>query len=87
MGRGRKVHENEQDGSKHGKRPYAEATFRSGDWLVFGNEDEGLPADWLADRSEQTLVIPMKNPEARCLNLATAASVVVFEAIRQTEGR
>jgi tRNA(Leu) C34 or U34 (ribose-2'-O)-methylase TrmL len=30
-----------------------------------------------------TLRIPMLNPEARCLNLATAAGVVLFEALRQ----
>lgn len=69
--------------SKVGRRAYTEADFESGDWIVFGNEDEGLPNEWLQAHGERSLRIPMRNPEARCLNLATAASVVIFEAVRQ----
>ena len=71
--------------SKHGKRTYTDAGFREGDYLLFGNESEGLPPEWLERRPGSTLVIGMKNPGARCLNLATAASVVIFEALRQIE--
>jgi tRNA (cytidine/uridine-2'-O-)-methyltransferase len=69
--------------TKFGRRAYTEVNFAADDWLVFGNETEGLPADWLARRPGQTIRIPMLNPRARCLNLATAASVVMFEALRQ----
>ena len=51
-----------------------------------GNEDEGLPPEWLAAHRQQTLRIPMPNPEVRCLNLATAATAVMFEALRQLDG-
>lgn len=68
--------------TRHGRVPYHAAPFRRGDWLIFGNETEGLPSDWLEAHAERTLVIPMLNDEARCLNLATAASVVHLEALR-----
>jgi tRNA (cytidine/uridine-2'-O-)-methyltransferase len=69
--------------SKHGRRPYTGVHYRRGDWLVFGNETEGLPPEWLEAAPGRTLVIPMLNPEVRCLNLATAAAVVLMEAVRQ----
>lgn len=69
--------------TKFGQTPYTEARFRPDDWLIFGSETEGLPPAWLEERPGQTLCIPMPNPQARCLNLATSASVVLFEALRQ----
>lgn len=69
--------------TKCGKREYTEAPFREGDWLVLGSETEGLPAAWLEKYPEQTLRIPMANPSVRCLNLATSAAVVMFEAMRK----
>ena len=69
--------------SKYGYHPYDSVRFEEHDWLVFGNETEGLPANWLEENPKQTLMIPMLNAETRCLNLSTAASVVMFEAIRQ----
>lgn len=66
-----------------GGRPYAEATFRPGDWLFFGTETEGLPPDLWADRPERCLTIPMR-PEARSINLSIAVGVVLYEALRQT---
>lgn len=71
--------------TKFGRRDYTDAAFKQGDYLLFGNETEGLPREWLDARSDQTLFIPMKNPAARCLNLATAASAVIFEAVRQID--
>ena len=65
-------------------RPYDRATFRPGDYLVFGRETRGLPESLLhAAGPERLLTIPMA-PAARSLNLATAAAVVLFEAVRQT---
>jgi tRNA (cytidine/uridine-2'-O-)-methyltransferase len=73
--------------TKSGQTPYTEVGFREGDWLIFGNETEGLPPQWLQRWPERTVRIPMPNPEVRCLNLATAAGVVLFEALRQIETR
>ena len=38
---------------------------------------------WLERYPDQTVRIPMADPAARCLNLATAATVILFEALRQ----
>ena len=64
-------------------RPYYEETFAPGDFLVFGRETRGLPESLLASAGRQRLLtIPMA-PAARSLNLATAAGIVLFEALRQ----
>jgi tRNA (cytidine/uridine-2'-O-)-methyltransferase len=62
---------------------YADARFRPGDWLFFGAETAGLPADLTAGRPERCLVIPM-DPRARSINLAIAVGIVLYEGLRQT---
>ena len=64
-------------------RPYTEAHFAPGDFLVFGRETKGLPESLLRDNLDACLTIPMLNPNVRSLNLATAAAIVLFEALRQ----
>jgi tRNA (cytidine/uridine-2'-O-)-methyltransferase len=64
------------------KRPYWDVQFADGDFLVFGRETKGLPEPLLAAHVDRTLTIPM-SPNARSLNLATAAGIVLYEAIRQ----
>ncbi len=71
--------------TKHGRTAHTQGRFAPGDWLIFGNEDEGLPETWIEEQIDRTLVINMVNPAARCLNLATSVSVVAFEALRQIE--
>lgn len=71
--------------TKFGATPYTAVNYRAGDYLVFGNETEGLPAAWRDACPDRTLAIPISHPEARCLNLASAASAVTFEALRQIE--
>jgi tRNA (cytidine/uridine-2'-O-)-methyltransferase len=69
--------------STRAARSYTDARYRPGDALVFGPESRGLPARWLASEPADRLVrIPIR-PEARSLNLANAAAVGVFEALRQ----
>ncbi len=65
-------------------RPYYDADFEPGDFLVFGRETRGLPESLLmgAAGRQRSLTIPMA-PAARSLNLATAAGIVLFEAMRQ----
>ena len=63
-------------------RPYDGQRFLPGDYLVFGRETRGLPESLLAANRERLLTIPMA-PAARSLNLATAAGIVLFEAMRQ----
>lgn len=71
--------------TKFGQARYDQVQYQPGDWLLLGNETEGLPPEWLARHPSQTVKIPMPNPEARCLNLATSAAVVLFEALRQCQ--
>ena len=73
--------------TKHGQRDYDQVNYADGDWIVMGNETEGLPPEWLSARPERTIRIPMPNPDARCLNLASAAAIVLFEALRQLRAR
>lgn len=54
----------ESDGQLHlltkkARRTYAEATYRDGDFLVFGKESSGLPEDLLARMPERCERIPM----------------------------
>jgi tRNA (cytidine/uridine-2'-O-)-methyltransferase len=64
-------------------RSYTEARFEPNDFLVFGRETKGLPESLLRENAEACLTIPMLNPHVRSLNLATAAAIVLFEALRQ----
>jgi tRNA (cytidine/uridine-2'-O-)-methyltransferase len=64
------------------RRAYWDARFAPGDFLVFGRETRGLPEPLLAANADRCLTIPMANG-ARSLNLATAAGIVLFEALRQ----
>jgi tRNA (cytidine/uridine-2'-O-)-methyltransferase len=64
------------------RRPYWEAQFRDGDFLVFGRETKGLPEPLLEANREHLLTIPM-TAQTRSLNLATAVGIVLYEAVRQ----
>ncbi len=67
------------------RRPYFEAAFQRGDFLVFGRETKGLPEKMLADNASSCVTIPMQG--TRSLNLATAVAIVLFEAARQQSVR
>jgi tRNA (cytidine/uridine-2'-O-)-methyltransferase len=64
-------------------RCYAQAMYRPGDWLLFGSETRGLPAELLGSLApEQRLILPMQSGN-RSLNLSNAVAVAVYEAWRQ----
>ncbi|MEO5857484.1 MAG: tRNA (cytidine(34)-2'-O)-methyltransferase [Pyrinomonadaceae bacterium] len=65
-------------------RPYTDWHFEDGDFLVFGPETRGLPADLLKANAPNSITIPMPNPKVRSLNLSTSVGIVLLEAIRQT---
>jgi tRNA (cytidine/uridine-2'-O-)-methyltransferase len=66
--------------------PYTRAAFRDGDVLVFGSETKGLPPEVRERHADRLLGIPMPTGNVRSLNLATAAGIVLYEALRQIEG-
>lgn len=65
-------------------RPYVEFMFAPGDLLMVGRESAGVP-DAVHDAADARLLIPMA-PGLRSLNVATAAAMVLGEALRQTGG-
>lgn len=68
--------------SKTATKPYTSVQYQPGDVLVFGSETQGLPPSMLEQQRERLLRIPIR-PQVRSLNLASAAAVVIFEAVRQ----
>jgi tRNA (cytidine/uridine-2'-O-)-methyltransferase len=72
--------------SKKAEKPYTAVHYQLGDVLVFGKETKGLPEEILKLYSDRAIAIPMANPNIRSLNLAMAAGIVLFEALRQQKG-
>lgn len=68
------------------RRPYWDARFQPGDYLVFGRETRGLPESLLSAHPDRCLTIPM-GEGGRSLNLAVAAGIVLYEAVRQNRTR
>jgi tRNA (cytidine/uridine-2'-O-)-methyltransferase len=63
---------------------YLAVTYQDNDYLVFGCETKGLPESLLQEHPGQIRTIPMPNPAARSLNLASSVAIVAYEALRQT---
>jgi tRNA (cytidine/uridine-2'-O-)-methyltransferase len=70
--------------TKTARHLYTTATFQNGDILLFGSESAGLPPELLAEYSEQTLRVPMRE-QVRSLNLSATAAVGIYEAVRQLQ--
>jgi tRNA (cytidine/uridine-2'-O-)-methyltransferase len=68
--------------SSKGDRSLWQTRFADGDWLVFGSETAGIAEPIRAEHPDHVIRIPQV-PEERCLNLAAAASIALFEALRQ----
>jgi tRNA (cytidine/uridine-2'-O-)-methyltransferase len=60
-----------------------EFNFTSEDVLLFGKESAGVPAA-IANACDARLRIPLR-PQVRSMNLATAATLALGEALRQTD--
>jgi tRNA (cytidine/uridine-2'-O-)-methyltransferase len=69
--------------SSNAARSYLEAPFEPGCALVFGGESKGLPEQILSAWPDSVYAIPTR-PGIRSLNLANAAAVVLYEALRVT---
>ena len=64
------------------KKTYCEATFRDGDYIMFGKESAGIPEEILLENKETSIRIPMAK-EMRSLNLSNSAAIILYEALRQ----
>jgi tRNA (cytidine/uridine-2'-O-)-methyltransferase len=67
-----------------GEHFFHRVTFRPDDVLMLGRESSGVP-EAVHARADLRVRIPMR-PGLRSLNLATAAAIVLAEALRQTRG-
>lgn len=69
--------------STHAATPYTEFAFAPNDILLLGRESSGVPVH-VRDTADERLKIPMREG-LRSLNVALAASMVLGEAVRQTQ--
>jgi len=67
------------------KKPYFQAKFKDGDFILFGGESTGLPMDLMQKKWENAMTIPM-GKNGRSLNLSVAVGIVLYDAIRQNFG-
>ncbi|MBE9567510.1 MAG: tRNA (uridine(34)/cytosine(34)/5-carboxymethylaminomethyluridine(34)-2'-O)-methyltransferase TrmL [Proteobacteria bacterium] len=71
--------------STKGKKPYHQASFKKGDYLLFGPETRGLPEDYLNTLDEDLVLrLPMLE-HSRSLNLSNTVAIVTYEALRQNQ--
>ena len=69
--------------SARASTPFTKVSYRLDDYLVFGNESEGLPAHLRQRYAGFRLRIPFENQRVRSLNLANSVAVALYEARRQ----
>lgn len=63
---------------------YTAISFSAGDCLVLGSETHGLPERLLhGPGALASCTIPMPTGHVRCINVAMAAGIVAYEALRQ----
>jgi tRNA (cytidine/uridine-2'-O-)-methyltransferase len=67
-----------------GEQRHIDFTFKADDTLLVGQESSGVP-DAVHNRADARLRVPMR-PETRSLNVVTALTLVLGEALRQTDG-
>ena len=61
---------------------YADVSYSQDDYIMFGKETAGIPEEILAGHPDSCIRIPMYEAE-RSLNLSNAASIILYEALRQ----
>ncbi len=66
----------------HASRPYTDFCFEKNDIILMGRESAGVP-EIVHQTADARLLIPM-NKNARSINVALSAVMVVGEALRQT---
>ena len=64
-------------------RSYTQVRYAPDDLLVFGSETRGLPDEIRTALADSLYTIPMFSTHVRSLNLANAAAIVLYEALRQ----
>ncbi len=70
-------------GTTKALQTYADVTYKENDFIMFGKESKGIPEEILLANKENCIRIPMLEKH-RSLNLANSASIILYEALRQT---
>ena len=66
----------------HASNPYTEFSFKKNDIILMGRESAGVPQE-VHETVDARLLIPM-NKNARSINMAVSAAMVLGEGLRQT---
>lgn len=61
---------------------YCDVTYENECFIMFGKESAGIPEEILKDYKDTCIRIPMLKNK-RSINLATSASIILYEALRQ----
>jgi tRNA (cytidine/uridine-2'-O-)-methyltransferase len=72
--------------SKWAKQDLWNAEFQQDSYLIFGCETTGLPERIRHAYKDRLYRIPMEEGSVRSLNLSSAVSIALYEALRQTHG-
>ena len=64
------------------EKNYTQVSFEEDDYIMFGKESAGIPAEILVRDKESCIRIPMWG-DIRSLNLSNSVSVILYEAYRQ----
>lgn len=64
---------------------YHQVRYPENSYIVMGPESRGLPSELLASGMGQLVKVPMVKDSDRSLNLANAAAIILYEALRQQD--
>jgi len=70
----------------HGAQTVYDPEYQPDAYLVFGCETKGLPMSVLKGMDDRVFNLPMRSPHIRSLNLANAATAVIYQAMRTQLG-
>ncbi len=65
------------------QKTYADVKYSENDFIMFGKESKGIPEELLKGNKDNCIRIPMLE-QYRSLNLANSASIILYEALRQS---
>lgn len=68
--------------SSHATQDYCSIDYQDEMFFIFGKESVGLPKEIITENSKRLYKIPIYSTHIRSLNLANAASIVVYEGLR-----
>lgn len=63
---------------------YSDVKYKANDFIVFGPESRGIPAEIREANKDTCITIPMIKM-GRSLNLSNSAAIVLYEALRQND--